>query len=39
MRITPENFVKVAVMAILGIAIARMASAKLGIPGLSALVD
>lgn len=39
MRITPENFVKVAVMAIIGIALARMAAARLGIPGLSALVD
>lgn len=37
-RITPENFLKVAVMAILGIALARIGAARFGIAGLTELV-
>ena len=38
MKVSPENFVKVTVMAILGIAIARVLSSKFGITGLDQLL-
>lgn len=38
MRITPENFVKVGLMAVVFVAVARMAADRLGIAGLSALL-
>lgn len=37
MRITPETFVKVTIIAIVGTAIVRMVAGKLGIPGLAGL--
>ena len=37
MRITPETFVKVTIIAIVGTALARMIAARLGITGLSSL--
>lgn len=39
MRVTPENFVKVGLMAMVFLAVARMLSARLGLPGLADLVD
>lgn len=38
MRVTPENFVKVGIMAILAIYLARQAADRLGVPGLRQLV-
>lgn len=38
MRITPETFVKVTLIAIIGTALVRLAAGKLGISGLSSLV-
>ncbi len=38
MRVSPENFVKVTVMAVVGIALARMLADRLGIAGLSAIL-
>lgn len=38
MRVTPENFVKVGVMAIVAIFLARQAADRLAIPGLRQLV-
>ncbi len=37
MRVSPENFVKVGIMALLFIALVRFGADKLGISGLSAL--
>jgi len=37
-KVSPENFVKVTVMAIVGIALVRIAAARLGISGLTELV-
>jgi hypothetical protein len=37
-KITPENFVKVTILAIIGTAVVRMAAGKLGISGLAGLV-
>jgi len=37
-RITPENFVKITLIAIAGTAIVRMIANKLGVPGLSSIV-
>lgn len=38
MRITPETFIKVTLIALVGGAIVRMAASRLNIPGLSGLV-
>lgn len=38
MHVSPENFVKVGIMAVVFIALARMASDRLGIAGLSAIL-
>lgn len=38
MRVTPENFVKVTIMAVIGLYLARQAADRLGIPGLRQLV-
>lgn len=38
MRISPENLVKVTIMAVVGLAILRLIAGRLGIPGLSALI-
>ena len=38
MKVSPENFVKVTLMAVVGIAVLRMAAARLGIAGLTELV-
>jgi hypothetical protein len=37
-KITPESFVKITLVAIVGTAIVRMIAGKLGIPGVSGLV-
>lgn len=37
MRITPESFVKITIIAIVGTALVRMVAAKLGITGLAGL--
>jgi hypothetical protein len=36
-RITPETFVKVTIIAIVGTALVRMIAGKIGIPGLAGL--
>ncbi len=38
MKVSPENFVKVGLMAVVFIAVLRMVAARLGIPGLTELV-
>lgn len=38
MKITPENFVKITLVAIVGTAIVRMIAGKLGVPGIAGLV-
>lgn len=38
MRITPENFVKITLIAIAGTALVRMVANRLGIAGLSSIV-
>lgn len=38
MRITPETFIKVTLIAILGGALVRMVASRLNVPGLSGLV-
>jgi hypothetical protein len=38
-KITPENIVKITLIAIVGTALVRMASGRLGIGGLSSLVN
>ncbi len=38
MKVSPENFVKVTLMAVVGLAVLRMAAARLGIAGLTELV-
>lgn len=38
MRVTPENAVKVTLMAVVGIALLRIAAARFGLSGLSALL-
>lgn len=37
MRVSPENFLKVGIMALLFLSLVRFAAAKLGIPGLAAV--
>lgn len=37
-KVSPENFVKVGIMAIVALALARMAAARFGISGLTELV-
>jgi hypothetical protein len=37
-KITPETFIKITLIAIVGSAIVRMIAGKLGIPGVSGLV-
>lgn len=38
MKVSPENLIKVTLMAVVGIAIVRMAADKLGLSGVRALV-
>lgn len=38
MKITPETFVKITLIAVVGTAILRMVTAKVGVPGLSGLM-
>lgn len=38
MKITPENFVKITLVAVVGSALVRMIASKLNVPGLSGLV-
>lgn len=38
MKITPENFVKITLVAIIGTALVRMVSSKLNVPGIAGLV-
>lgn len=38
MKITPENFVKITLVAIVGTALVRMAASRLNVPGISGLV-
>lgn len=37
MKITPETFVKITLVALIGGALVRMAASKLGIPGLAGI--
>jgi len=37
-KITPENFVKITLVAVIGTALVRMVASKLNVPGLAGLV-